>query len=173
MSLPLPLNSFLKPRYHFMFAGLLSVILHGLITSLYLSHYYLQKYGTSILKISPNDWKMWEDCDRITSLSLLFYPIITFISIIIFFIINKQKKELRTGILLYILTLILVFGYIFYFSQSVVVYIMPALMIIGAISSYKGGYHEATRIFILLFLILIVAYGADKLSVKLLSSDLW
>src|ERR1035437_2695706 len=140
MSLTFPLNPFLKVRYRFMFAGLLTVIIHGIITSFYLSHYFLQKYGVGHMKISPNDMNMWNDCEKIMSESLLFYPIITVLVIVAFFFINKQKKELRVGLLLYLISTILVFIYLSYFSQTVVLYILPVLMIIGAISSYRGEY---------------------------------
>lgn len=171
MSLTFPLNPFLKVRYRFMFAGLLTVIIHGIITSFYLSHYFLQKYGVGHMKISPNDMNMWNDCEKIMSESLLFYPIITVLVIVAFFFINKQKKELRVGLLLYLISTILVFIYLSYFSQTVVLYILPVLMIIGAISSYRGEYHEASRIFVLLFVILLLGYGADKLSVKFFSFE--
>ena len=169
MPLLLPINSFLKLRYRFMFAALISVIIHGILSALYLKHYLLEKYGVSVIKISPDDFSMWNDCDRITNLSFLFYPAITLLTLIIFFLINKQRKEIRTGLLLYLLSLILVFGYLFYFSQSVVVYILPALMIIGAYSSHRGGFREASKVFILLFIILLLAYVADKLSMNLFS----
>jgi hypothetical protein len=156
-----------------MFTALLTVILHGIITSFYLRHYFLEKYGVPIIKISPDNMNMWNDSDTITSLSLLFYPVITVVLLVIFFLINKQRKELRAGLLLYILTVFLVFFYIFSFSESVMVVIAPVLMIIGALSAYRGGYHEAKRAFILMFIILILAYGADKLSVQCINLNLW
>src|SRR5665213_395669 len=158
MAFFLSLHSFFKPRYRFMFAGLITVILHGIITSLYLSHFLHEKYGVSLIKIAPDNMDMWYDCDKITSISLLFYPIIVLLSLFTFFLLNKQRKELRTGILLYLLTTILVFGYIFSFSESVISVIAPVLMLIGAISSHRGGHEEAKRVFILLFLILLFAY---------------
>jgi len=171
MSFSVPINSFFKPRYLSMFLGLFTIILHGIITSFYLSHFFQARYGVELIKISQNDMNMWNDCDRITSLSLLFYPIISLSIIITCFLINKQKKELKSALLLYLLTLILVFGYLFYFNQSVVIYILPALMLIGAFSSYRGEYYEATRIFVLLFIILLLSYGADKLSMKYFSFE--
>ena len=158
-----PLKSFYKKRYLYLFAGLFTNLIHSLFTSLFIKYYLTSKYGKDYLssKNSYND--ISEDIGSIQWFSLLFYPLLFVIVSVIYFLIPKARKESRACILIYLLTTCLVFVYTWFFLVSVMLYILPTLMIIGFLASYRGWLQEAQRIFLLLFFALLIAYGTNEL----------
>ncbi|MEI6817886.1 MAG: hypothetical protein WCL14_14865 [Bacteroidota bacterium] len=159
-----PLKSFKRTRYLFPIAGLFIVMCHSILSLLYINHSLIAKFGKRITAITDKDGEMMTEYENFISASLLFYPIIFLVLVIAYFLVPKAKKEMKTGILLALLTIFLLFGYLGFFANSVITYILPMLLLLGIFAAHKGGHEEPKRVFILLFLILIFAFAASKLS---------
>jgi hypothetical protein len=158
-----PLKSFYKKRYLYLAAGLFTCLIHSFGTSIFLKYYLISKYGKDYMSPNDNYNDIAKDLEKVQWFSLLFYPIIFVIIPVIYFLIPKKRKETRISLLIYLLTVFLVFIYSWFFFTSVLFYILPLLMIIGFLASFRGGLQEAQRIFVLLFIALVISYGANEL----------
>jgi hypothetical protein len=158
-----PLKSFYKKRYLYLAAGLFTYLFQSLGTSILLKYFLIFKFGKDYL--SPND--NYNDIsglmEKVEWFSMLYYPVIFFLGLVIYFLLPKAKKETRNSLLIYLLTVFVIYIYSCFFFTSVMVFILPLLMIIGFYSSFRGGYPEAQRIFALLFLALVISYSTNFL----------
>jgi hypothetical protein len=163
-----PLKSFYKKRYLYLFAGLFTTLINSLFTTLILKYFLIHKYGNDFDMALKNNYNGVSGVfDTLQWFSLLFYPVLFVIGFVIYFLIPKAKKETRVSILIYLLTVFLIFIYTWLFLNSVLFYILPLLMIIGFLASYRGGLQEAQRIFFLLFIALATSYGANVLAIMI------
>ncbi len=156
-----PLKSFLAKRYLFLAIGAFTVLIQEALVGITLKYFLIYKYGKDYLSARDKYNLIEADLETFEWVSLLFFPALFIVITAIYFRTPKENITRRTNLLYFLLSAFLILIYTWFFTESVMLYILPAMMVIGFFSTLKAGFEEAQRVFILLFLALVLALATN------------